>query len=87
MAAASFDDYAALSLLTISTRTGLGVVDSCIGDSPIGRVTNTLNFESTAAQPDKRHGFVTFEAFMPSIGDVMLDTGDLVPKIQAMSRK
>lgn len=87
MAAASFDDYAALSLLTISTRTGLGVVDSCIGDSPLGRITNTLNLESTAAQPDKRHGFVTFEAFMPSIGDGMMDTGDLVPKIQAMSRK
>ena len=87
MAAATFDDYAALSLLTISTRTGLGVVDSCIGDSPIGRVTNTLNLESTKAQPDKRHGFVTFEEFMPSIGDGMMDTGDLIPKIQAMSRK
>ena len=87
MAAATFDDYAALSLLTISTRTGLWAVDSCIGDSPIGRVTNTLNLESTKAQPDKRHGFVTFEEFIPSIGDGMMDTGDLVPKIQAMSRK
>lgn len=87
MAAATFDDYAALSLLTISTRTGLWAVDSCIGDSPIGRVTNTLNLESTKAQPDKRHGFVTFEEFMPSIGDGMMDTGDLIPKIQAMSRK
>ena len=32
-------------------------------------------------------GFVTFEEFMPSIGDGMMDTGDLIPKIQAMSRK
>ena len=33
------------------------------------------------------NGFVTFEEFMPSIGDGMMDTGDLIPKIQAMSRK
>ena len=69
------------------TMAGTRAVDSCIGDSPIGRVTNTLNLESTKAQPDKRHGFVTFEEFMPSIGDGMMDTGDLIPKIQAMSRK
>ena len=30
---------------------------------------------------------MTIEEFMPSIGDGMMDTGDLIPKIQAMSRK
>lgn len=86
MAAASFDDYAALSLMTVSSQTGWNLVDSCIGDSPVGRVTNTMNLGSKSAKPDKHHASVSFTEFMPSIADGLLDTGDLVEKIKAVTK-
>lgn len=86
MAVATFDDYAALSLLTVSSPTGWWLVDNCMGDDTMGRVTNTLDLESKSATPDKHHASVSFVEFMPSIADGLLDTGDLVEKIKAMTK-